>query len=153
MKRVLVLSLLAFFPLMSACSPHPPADPLVAGVLSDNIGQHSMAQDFFEEAANNGDPRGAYRLGERAEKGIGGKKNMAAAVRWYREAQKLGYPQADFKLGVLYIEGKGVPKDAGMAAEHFSRAAKGGSPYGAIYMSMLCLDGNGVEKDSVQAYL
>jgi hypothetical protein len=117
------------------------------------IGKQSLAQEVYTIAARNGDVRAIYRLGERAEKGIGGKQDMAAAVKWYREAQELGYPQADFKLGILYIEGRGVPKDAGMAAEHFSRAAKGGSPYGAIYMSMLCLDGNGVEKDSVQAYL
>lgn len=153
MKRALALSLLAFLSQVFACSPSPPANPLVAGVLSERIGQQSMAQGFYEEAARNGDPVAAYRLGERAEKGVGGKQNMAAAVRWYREARELGYVQADFKLGVLYIEGKGVPKDPGMAAEHFSRAAKGGSPYGAMYMSMLCLDGNGVEKDSVQAYL
>lgn len=58
------------------------------------------------------------------EKGIGGPKNEAEAVRWYLWGAERDDPGAAYLLADCYKEGRGVPKDPGQAAAWLEKAAQ-----------------------------
>eukprot|EP00854_Cymbomonas_tetramitiformis_P024669 gene24669-30017_t len=64
---------------------------------------HGM--DMLEEAANLGHVRAAFYLGVALDKGYGGRKSRAGAVKWFMLGAKHRHPESAYNLGLCYEEG------------------------------------------------
>lgn len=89
------------------------AGPAAADACGDAYGKKDWAAALSActAAADKGNAKAGYRLGQMYRKGSGVKKDAAMAAGWYRKAADLGVRQAQMKLGDLYFRGKGVAKD------------------------------------------
>jgi localization factor PodJL len=77
-------------------------------------------------AANQGNRKAMHNLAVAYAGGIGGKKNMAEAARWFAKAAALGLSDSQFNLAVLYERGDGVPQSLLDAYKWYSIAAASG---------------------------
>ncbi len=91
--------------------------PAAADACGDAYGQKDWkaAVTACTAAADKGNAKAGYRLGQMYRKGRGVKKDAAMAAKWYGKAADLGVRQAQMKLGDLYHRGKGVTKDQVLA--------------------------------------
>ncbi len=89
------------------------AAPAAADACGDAYGKKDWAAALAActAAADKGNAKAGYRLGQMYRKGSGVKKDAGMAAGWYRKAAELGVRQAQMKLGDLYLRGKGVAKD------------------------------------------
>ena len=62
-------------------------------------------------AAEQGDARVQYELGNIYAKGEGVPQDYQEAAKWYREAGEQGHGSAQYELGSIYAKGEGVPQD------------------------------------------
>jgi len=60
--------------------------------------------------------------GELYALGLGVRRDLAEAARWYKLAADTGDRQAIFALGIAKLKGEGVPKDRAGAAEMLEKA-------------------------------
>lgn len=84
---------------------------------------YTRAFNWFNLAAEQGDPSAQYNVGVLHAQGQGVKRNYAEAVKWYKLAANQGHMSARFNLGVMYGEGQGVPADFVEAFRWFNLAA------------------------------
>ena len=82
--------------------------------------------------SNANDPPAMTLIAELYRSGLGVRRDLAEAARWYRLASDRGDPQAMFALGRAYLEGAGVATDAKQARLFFEKAAERNHP-GALY--------------------
>ncbi len=104
-------------------------------------------------AAENGDIKAMYAVGELYRSGIGVEKNQKAAFKWYEKAAKLGSPRSWYRLGMMYKYGSGGKElDFKKAYECFSSAADLGSPDGWFSQGYMLYKGLGCTQDYTQAF-
>ena len=84
---------------------------------------YQTALRVWLEAAEEGDPRAQYFVGEIYQRGLGAEPDFAKAAEWYRRAADQGYGPAQTGLGFLYEKGLGVPADARVALDWYRKAA------------------------------
>ncbi|MBK1661705.1 tetratricopeptide repeat protein [Paracraurococcus ruber] len=103
-------------------------------------------------AAEGGDARAAYLLGQAEEFGLGGRpRRPAEAARWYGQAAEAGNPWAQFRLANLLRDGGGVRRDPARAAALTVQSAQAGNPLAAYNLGMMALRGQGVPRDPNEA--
>ena len=56
------------------------------------------------------DPRGHYNLGVMYLKGIGVKKDVKIAFKYFIEAANAGQPEVIYRLAKMFHTGEGLPK-------------------------------------------
>lgn len=74
----------------------------------------SKAREKAEQArtaAEGGDPKAQYDLGDYYWTGLGVPQNDAEAVKWYRRSAEEGYADAQISLALAYQVGRGVAQD------------------------------------------
>lgn len=72
----------------------------------------ARARALFTTASENGLVLAQYQLAELMRTGVGGEKDMQAAIKWYEQAAGQGHVAAMSKLGQLYSgEEEGVEPD------------------------------------------
>ena len=106
----------------------------------------------IERAAKQGLAPAQFRLGGFYEKGIGVKKDLDAARRFYELAGEAGNAKALHNLAVLYAEGMDGKPDYQAAAQWFRKAAAYGMADSQYNLGVLYARGIGVEQDLVEAY-
>jgi tetratricopeptide (TPR) repeat protein len=74
------------------------------GMLYQEAGNYSEAFICFYEAAKQNDAIACNRLGELYEKGLGMKKNINMALKWYEKAAALGDEEAKMRMEILKDE-------------------------------------------------
>ncbi|KAK8869999.1 hypothetical protein IAR55_000569 [Kwoniella newhampshirensis] len=77
----------------------------------------NLARTFAEKAARKGHPNGCFALGYYYELGVGGRKDLELARKWYQKAAILGNSDAPARLAALSAP---IPASISMA-EHESR--------------------------------
>src|SRR4051812_27159005 len=75
-------------------------------------------------AAENGDHRAQFIVGELFHKGQGIPSNPTEALIWYHKAAIQGNENAQHNLGMLYYQGKGVQVNYSAAASWYKKAAE-----------------------------
>lgn len=107
------------------------------------LGQMLMAEPqraerglaLCQEAAAAGDPDAQLAVGNAYFSGSAGKRDLAAARKWYEMAAKQNEADAARRLGEMYARGDGGPKDAKKAMELWTAAEKAGDPMVSILVA------------------
>lgn len=107
------------------------------------LGQMLMAEPqraargltLCEEAAAAGDADAQVTVGNAYFSGSAGKRDFAAARKWYEMAAKQNKVDATRRLGEMYARGDGGPKDAKKAMEMWTAAEKAGDPMVSILVA------------------
>jgi hypothetical protein len=112
-----------------------------------------MAARWYRQAAEKGDARAQVRLAYMLRLGIGGKRDLADALKWYRASAEAGDLLGQSGLGFMYLEGAATGKrDSAEAAKWFQKAAEQGDAQARLSLGTLYENGDGVRKDIVRAY-
>ena len=96
------------------------------GKTPDPSDLQKVDQENLLLAAEGGDPRAQYLMGQMYRNGYGVAKDEAEAVKWFRKAADQDDARAQYNLGVRYYFGKGVAKDKEKARLWLTKAAKNG---------------------------
>lgn len=137
MRKVPLLALLVLLILPSLAR----AD-IDSGLKAFEAGNYPLAQR--ELLPLQADPRAAFALGVMAERGLGTRPDLAAAVRFYTEAVRGGNAAAMVNLGLLYDVGIGVPRNGYLAQQLFAGAARGSDVMGENNLAYLWGRQNGL---------
>lgn len=105
------------------------------------------AEEYFEKAAELGDPYGLLGLGEQAQ--ITG--DFDAAVSYFRRAADRGNTNALIALGRCCELGRGVQKDSARAFEYYLKAAEAGDELALVLVGKAYLNGTDVEQNYEKA--
>ena len=110
-------------PAMALASPQ---DDFKKGHVADKAKDYPEALRWYRKAAEQGDARAQYNLGNMYRNGRGVKQDNHEAMRWYRKAAEQGEALAQSNLGVMYAEGRGVKRDDREAVRWYRKAAEQG---------------------------
>ena len=103
--------------------------------LFDTIPPHfgeGVAQDYakaaawYEKAAQQGDAKAQFSLGNGYYFGEGVEQDYAKAVAWFDKAAQQGLAEAQYNLGICYDKGWGVAQNHAEAAAWYEKAAQQG---------------------------
>ena len=111
----------------------------------------SEAIRWWKKAADQGNAKAQYSLGNSYYDGEGVAVDQTEAVKWFRKAAEQGHAQAQFNLGYAYERGEGVAKDQTEAVKWYRKAAEQGDAYAQYIIGDAYLEGEGVAKDQVEA--
>ena len=94
---------------------------------------------WFKKAAEQGDAKGQYQLGQMYTEGKGGlKESEKDASIWYEKSAKQGYAPAQYYLAILYLTGiDGIDKDPEKAIDLLKKATAQGDQEAAQLLSKL----------------
>ena len=87
----------------------------------------SIVQDWYMEAAWDGDVDAQYNLGYLFETGMGVQIDKARALQWYEEAAKEQHESAQFRLGLMLISGGIKSRDLDVGKSWIKSAAENGN--------------------------
>lgn len=110
-------------------------------------------RETFERSlkkAEQGDPVGAFRVGDLYRRGIGTPRDPEKALRWFEIAGARGGWET---LGDMYNQGDGVPRDAERAASYYRRAAETGEPLPMYSLGCVHADGRIAAPNAVEGYM
>lgn len=105
----------------------------------------------LERAAREGRLSATTLLGWMHAEGIGGKVDLARALRYYREAAEQGEASARNNLGEFHESGRGVARDPAKAFDYYLAAAASGFPPAQFNLGRLYATGKGTPKNLVEA--
>ena len=106
----------------------------------------------LREAAEGGDAKAQFHLGECYENGKGVATNATEAIKWYRAAAEQGYVKAQYRLAMRYVFGRGVDKDEVEGGKWIRKAVDQGDADGQTILGRMYRDGfEGVKKDEAEA--
>ncbi|MBO0905885.1 sel1 repeat family protein [Jiella sp. MQZ13P-4] len=91
-------------------------------------GYYLTAVQLAEPLANIGDPAAQTLLGEIYSRGLGVKRDMKEAARWYEAAAKAGNAEAQFRYAMILLAGTAVKQDEAQARDLMKAAADAGLP-------------------------
>jgi len=121
----------------------PPSAPAAAG---------EAGLDDYLAAAQQGDPRAQWHLGEVHAKGLLGQpRNAELARHWYGQAAQAGFLAAQATLALLLSTGQGGPQDDQQAVYWWRQAAEQGDPEAQYNLALMYEKGQGVAQDFTAA--
>lgn len=111
------------------------------------------ATQYYKMAADSGDVSSMVKFGQRAEEGIGMKKNVGLAMKYLKNAVRLDNMHALFIVGKHYYKGTGgFSKNQRVAAELIKKAADKGLPDAQMLYSKILKKGcDGIEKNKEES--
>lgn len=125
----------------------------------DGVMNYFKAVEWWKKAANNGNAKATFELGNCYETGLGGlPKSLETAIVYWKKAINLGYideknklGKAYYTMGLKYKQGVGVQQDSYEAVNFWEKAVEQGNS-DAMYKLAQCYKyGKGVEQDVFKA--
>lgn len=136
----------------AADSGHPTAAELLGrACLEAKPPQAACAWERLTTAAAAGRPSAQSVLAWMYAQGVGGKVDLARAVRLYLQAARAGDATAQNNAGELYETGRGVKPDAKLALDWYRKAAEAGFAPAQFNLGRLYAAGTGVPRDFAEA--
>jgi TPR repeat protein len=115
----------------SGPEPAPPGqDQIDEGRRLYDAKDFAGAAKVFQKLAEQGNPKGQYRVGYLYERGEGVRQSYDEAVRWYRKAADQGHAKAQNHLGVMYEDTIGVNENWAEAVRWYRKSAEQGEAEG-----------------------
>jgi hypothetical protein len=105
----------------------------------------------YRLAADQGDPKSEYNLGDIYYHGQGVHQDYTEAFHWFSSAADQGDPEAQYALGYMYYHGQAVAKNYSEAMRWYRNAADRGQPKAQYDLGSMYYYGQGVPKDYDQA--
>jgi len=105
----------------------------------------------LRDAAEQGDAKAQYTLGNTYQDGDGVEKDFVEAMKWFRKAAEQGFAGAQNNLGNAYQLGTGVPKDSVEAVKWFRKAAEQGFAKSQFSLGVAYDNGDGVDERPAEA--
>ncbi len=101
-------------------------------------------------AAEEGDPKAMFEIGNRYAEGRGVEQDMAVAASWYEGAADQGLAPSQYRIGNMYEKGIGVERDIAKAKTWYQLAAAQGNASAMHNLAVLFAMGAGgaVDNDS-----
>jgi hypothetical protein len=91
---------------------YPPIDDAYyRGMDAARKRDYAEALKWHHIAADHGDPRAQYALGQMNDAGVGMPQDYEEAIKWWRRSADQGYAMAQCDLGIAYVHGKEVTQD------------------------------------------
>lgn len=116
-----------------------------------NSGQPTQAAMDMLKAAEGGDPKAQFGVGQLYLNGAQGlKKDSAEGLKWLKKAAEKG-AEYEYLLGAAYLQGTGIPADSKAARDCFERAAGKGSAEACRLLGMMYQGQFGIQKDEIKA--
>jgi len=150
---------------LAAMQGYADAEYELAEVLFKKAPTRVQAIGLFEAAANHGQVRAQFRLGQLCKAGEVGRSgsrtstahrdtvpHLKLAFEWFHKAADQGEVEALFEQGQMHAQGLGTPQDFEQAAACYQRAAEKGHAKAAFNLGFLFAHGQGLEQDDVRAY-
>jgi localization factor PodJL len=81
----------------------------------------------LREAADAGDPKAMFEIGNRYDSGRGVTADRAVAAKWYERAAEQGFAPAQYRIGNFHEKGIGVERDVAKAKTWYQLAAAQGN--------------------------
>lgn len=81
----------------------------------------------LREAADAGDPKAIFEIGNRYDAGRGVAADRAVAAKWYERAAEQGFAPAQYRIGNFHEKGIGVERDVAKAKTWYQLAAAQGN--------------------------
>ena len=103
---------------------------------SKGIENHSKSLEYFNKAAQEGNPTAEFDLALMYDLGRGVPRNYEEAMKWYEKAANQGYAPAMTNIGILYYNQEGVKRDLVQAYAWFVRAKMAQDPRAADLLQM-----------------
>jgi TPR repeat protein len=122
--------------------------------LENNTGvapDFQKAARYFKQAAELGDPDGAYGLGVLYRNGTGVEKSDKHAAEWIGRAAEEENVAAEVEYAIMLFNGIGVDKDESAAARLFLKAAARNNPVAQNRVARLLASGRGIQKNMIDA--
>ena len=126
-------------------------DYLVLGDKYEGNGQYEQAAQYYEKAAELGNPEAQTIMGLYYTWGKGVEQNYEAAFQWSKKAAEQGIPIAQNNLGELYCSGYGTELNYEEGFKWYQKAAEQGWASAQKNVAMLYMTGKGIEQDVDQA--
>jgi TPR repeat protein len=108
--------------------------------------------NVLRSAADAGDVRGLFALGNRLLHGLGVQRDYGQALAYFRAAADQGFAPAQNQLGLMYERGLGVPKDYLGAMNYFRQAAEQNYPVAQYNLGRFYDAGLGTRVDNQRAF-
>ena len=150
---------------MAAEQGYADAEYQLAEVLFAKAPTRAQAVALFEAAAQHGQLRAQFRLGQLYKAGEIGRTgsrinpshrdtapHLKMAFEWFSKAAEQGDVESRFEQGQMHAQGLGTAQDFERAAECYQQAAEQGHAKAAFNLGFLFAHGQGVEQDDVRAY-
>ena len=150
---------------MAAEQGYADAEYELAEVLFAKAPTRAQAIALFEAAAQHGQLRAQFRLGQLYKAGEIGRSgsrinpahrdtapHLKLAFEWFSKAAEQGDVESLFEQGQMHAQGLGTVQDFERAAECYQQAAEQGHAKAAFNLGFLFAHGQGVEQDDVRAY-
>lgn len=106
----------------------------------------SLARNYYELAAVQGNDEGAYAAGLIYAQ-PGPHRNTVKAFEYLKQATRVYHLDALFRVGQCYSDGIGVEVDLEMAYHYYEEAASRGHLKALVMVGICCLKGTGVDID------
>ena len=117
----------------------------------DVVQDYDKAMEWYQKAAEFGDPDGMCRAGVMYQTGRGVSKDYEKAMEWYLKATELGSSDAMDHIGTLYECGLGVPQDDSKAMEWYLKAAELGDAWAMYHIAYMYCYAEGIDEDYEKA--
>ena len=136
----------------SGPEPAPPGqDQIDEGRRLYDAKDFAGAAKVFQKLAEQGNPKGQYRIAYLYERGEGVRQSYAEAVRWYRKAADQGHAKAQNHLGVMYEDAIGVKESWAEAVRWYRKSAEQGEAEGQFNLGRAYQFGLAVPQDRQEA--
>jgi TPR repeat protein len=107
----------------------------------------------LQTAAEKGDARAQFKLGEMYRNGDGVMRDYVVADKWYQKAADQGYAAAQNRIGGMYENGRGgVTIDYAAAMKWYRKSADQGDARAQFNIGWMYERGHGVKQDWEEAY-
>jgi len=118
---------------------------LQLGFMSEDDSHYEKAYDYYQEAFDKGNAKGAYFIARLVEKGHGFIKSEKKAFEWYLKAANQGESLSQYYVGLEYIKGKIVKKDTEIGLQYIHKSADQSSYDALFYLGLYY--GTDLQKD------
>lgn len=134
-----------------------PIDPSRFGEIVDEAygafqrGYYLTALELARPRAEKGDGAAQTLIAEIYANGLGVRRDLQEAAKWYKKAAEQGIPDAQLQFALLLIEGTVVKPDPDRAFELMRKAAEAGRPLAQFNLAQMLTD-QGRLNEAVQWY-
>lgn len=130
--------------LLSTVTKHPgigDRTPLALFLIACGLCELNKFEDAYtlvQDAAKMGYLPALFEQGVALYRGVGVRRDLAAAFACFLQAAERGQPIAQYAVAICYLEGISVPRDPEAAVEWAVKSAKAGCSDG-LYLTAMCV--------------